>query len=134
MQDLYVAEILDRYRNPLNKGTLLHADAKARDSNPLCGDDLQIEFSLGKHGEVDKIVFSGVGCAISQASADMLTELAKGKSVKELAAFTKEDVLKLLGVPISAVRLKCALLSLKVLKMAAYTKLGLDAKQVGWES
>lgn len=131
--DLYAEEILDRYRNPLHKGTLQHPDASAHDSNPLCGDDLSIAFMLDKSNKISKIVFSGVGCAISQASADLLCELAEGKTLKEIVALQKSDALKLLGVPISAVRLKCALLSLKVLKMAAYTKLGLDAKNVGWE-
>lgn len=131
MQDLYVAEILDRYRNPMHKGILQNADSSARESNPLCGDDLQIFLKL-EGSRVKEIRFSGVGCAISQASADLLCELAEGKTLKEIVALKKEDVLKLLGVPISAVRLKCALLSLKTLKMAAYTKLGLDEKKVGW--
>jgi len=131
--DLYAEEILDRYRNPLHKKSVARADAVAADSNLLCGDDLQISFKLDKNNKICEIGFTGVGCAISQASADLLCELAEGKTLKEVAALKKEDVLKLLGVPISAVRLKCALLSLKVLKMAAYAKLGLDAKKVGWE-
>jgi nitrogen fixation NifU-like protein len=118
-ESLYREIILDHYRNPRNKGTLDPADYSYEDTNPLCGDEVRIDLRV-KDGVVDAIRFSGRGCAISQASASMLTEIVEGKPLDEVKALTKDDLLEELGVPISPARLKCALLSLKVLKAGLY--------------
>jgi nitrogen fixation protein NifU and related proteins len=119
MSDLYREQILDHYRNPRNHGTLDDPDATFEDTNPLCGDRVRIDVKLDGERIAD-IRFSGRGCAISQAAASMLTELAKGQTIEEVRALTKEDVLEEIGIPISAARIKCALLPLKVLKATAY--------------
>ena len=121
---MYKEIILDYYRNPRNRGTIDSPDSKARDSNPLCGDvvEMQLKFSSGK---VSDIKFSGDGCAISQASASMLTELVMGKTVDEVRKIDKTLLLENLGSPnLGAVRIKCALLPLKVMKTALYDYLG----------
>lgn len=120
MDDLYRELILDHYKHPHNYGTLDPADISYEDDNPLCGDRIRIDLRLDDQGRVSEVRFSGKGCAISQASASMLTDEIKGKTLDELRKFSKEDLLDLLGVPLSPVRLKCALLSLKVLKAGAY--------------
>jgi nitrogen fixation NifU-like protein len=117
--DLYRDIILDHYRNPRNKGTLDPADFTYEDVNPLCGDEIRIDVRV-KDDKIDEIAFSGRGCAISQASASILMEMTDGKSLDEVKAITKEDLLEELMVPISPARLKCALLSLKVLKAGIY--------------
>lgn len=122
---MFTDVILDYYRNPQNKGVVAGAQIRARDVNPLCGDVLEITASVEK-GTFKELKFSGNGCAISQAAASMLCEHLAGKPVDEAKRFTKEDVLKLLNIPISPVRLKCALLGLKVLKMGAYEHLGMQ--------
>lgn len=110
----YREYILDHYRNPRNYGKLERPDAHAEDSNPLCGDQLAIDLQLD--GEVVTAVrFQGRGCAISQASASMLSEMIEGKTVEEVVALGKDDVLDALGIPISPARTKCAFLSLRVL-------------------
>ena len=114
--------ILDYYRNPKNKGSVKNADAHARDLNPLCGDVIEMSLKIDD-GIIAEVKFDGKGCAISQAAASMLTELVEGKDLDYVKALNKEDVLKLLNIPVSPVRLKCALLGLKVLKLAAYPKL-----------
>lgn len=119
MSDLYREHILDHYQNPRNYGTLESPDQTFEDSNPLCGDRIRIDLKLEKEHIAD-IRFSGRGCAISQAAASILTEMVKGRSLNEVKVLTAEDLLEELGVPISPVRRKCALLSLKVLKAAAY--------------
>lgn len=122
--DMYKEIILDYYRNPRNKGRLQDPDAKAKDSNPLCGDvvEMQLKFADGK---VSGIMFNGDGCAISQASASMLTELVMGKSIDEVRKIDKTILLENLGSPnLGAVRIKCALLPLKVMKTAVYEYLG----------
>ena len=116
---LYAEEILYHYRHPSNKGRPASFDASASDSNPLCGDKLEVFLKLGKSGRVESVFFDGSGCAISQAAMSMLTELAAGKTPKQLLALTPDDVFKLLNVPISPARTKCALLSFKVLQTAA---------------
>jgi len=122
MDELYRDFILDHYRNPRNSGTLEKPDATFEDNNPMCGDKIRMDVKL-RDGVVEDIKFRGRGCAISQASASLLTEAVKGKSLREIAAVGKEQVLENLGIPISAARLKCALLGLKVLKTAlAVTK------------
>ncbi|MEK6919627.1 MAG: Fe-S cluster assembly sulfur transfer protein SufU [Thermoproteota archaeon] len=124
MSSIYSEIILDYYRYPRNKGQLSSPQVKAKDSNPLCGDVIEIQMELDSDSHVKDIRFNGQGCAISQASASMLTELVKGKSLDEVRKISKEDILSLIGGQLSAVRLKCALLSLKVLKTGLYTYLG----------
>ena len=122
--DMYKEIILDYYKNPRNRGTIESPDAKAKDSNPLCGDviEMQLKFSDGK---VSDIKFNGDGCAISQASASMLTELVMGKSIEDVRKIDKSVLLENLGSPnLGAVRIKCALLPLKVMKVAVYDYLG----------
>jgi nitrogen fixation protein NifU and related proteins len=120
MDDFYRENILDHYRHPRNTGTLEHASHSHEDYNPLCGDKIRIDLHVNADNIVDEIVFSGKGCAISQASASMLTEMIKGKSLEEAKKIGKEDILEALGIEIGPVRLKCALLSLKVLKAGVY--------------
>lgn len=131
MSSVYSEIILDYYRHPRNKGTLAHPQIKAKDSNPLCGDIIEMQLELDGNDTVKDVKFDGQGCAISQASASMLTELVKGKRLDDVRAISKEDILSLIGGQLSAVRLKCALLSLKVLKTGVYGYLGsaADTKQ-----
>jgi nitrogen fixation NifU-like protein len=110
----YREYILDHYRNPRNYGQLEHPDAHAEDSNPLCGDQLAIDLQI-EGDQVTAVRFRGRGCAISQASASMLSEMIEGRSVEEVRALGKDDVLDALGIPISPARMKCAFLSLRVL-------------------
>lgn len=119
MEDLYREVILDHYQNPRNFGTLESADISYEEDNPVCGDHIRLDLRL-QDGRVTDVRFSGHGCAISQASASMLTEEIQGKTLDELKAFSKDDLLDLLGIPLGPVRIKCALLSLKVLKAGAY--------------
>lgn len=117
MEELYRDFILDHYRNPRNAGTMEAPDATFEDNNPLCGDKIRMDVKL-RDGTVADIKFRGRGCAISQASASLLTEEVKGKTLADIAGIGKEAVLGNLGIKISPVRLKCALLGLKVLKQA----------------
>jgi nitrogen fixation NifU-like protein len=122
--DIYRELILDYYRNPRNFGKLDPHDIAARDSNPLCGDEIEIQIQV-KDGKIDDIHFLGKGCAISQASASMLTELAKGKPLEWTKELSKDDILKMLGTTdLGPARIKCALLSMKVLKTGVYGYLG----------
>jgi nitrogen fixation protein NifU and related proteins len=118
-ESLYREIILDHYRNPRNKGVLDPADFTYEDTNPLCGDEIRIDVRV-KDGVVSEIGFSGRGCAISQASASILMEMVEGQPLEEVKALTKDDLLDELGIPVSPARLKCALLSLKVLKAGLY--------------
>lgn len=124
MSSIYSEIILDYYRHPRNKGHLENPQIHARDTNPLCGDVIEFQMILDGNDTVKDVKFSGQGCAISQASASMLTELVKGKSLDEARKISKEDILDLIGGQLSAVRLKCALLSLKVMKTGLYSYLG----------
>jgi len=119
VEDLYRDNIIDHYQNPRNYGTLEHPDISYEDSNPVCGDELRIDLQV-KDGKVVDARFSGHGCSISQASASMLTEEIIGKSLEEVKQIDKQYLLDMLGIPLGPVRLKCALLSLKVLKAGAY--------------
>jgi nitrogen fixation NifU-like protein len=121
--DIYKDIILDYYRHPRNFGELPDPDVRAKDSNPLCGDVIEMELKI-KDGRIDDLRFKGRGCAISQASASMLTELAKGKTLEEIKSLGKDDVLNMLGIDPGPTRIKCALLGLKVIKLAAYGYLG----------
>jgi len=117
--ELYREYILEHYKHPHNHGSLEHADMEAHDLNPLCGDELTFQISLDDEGRVSEVAFDGHGCAISQASASMLSDEIKGKSNQELLALDRQTILDLLGIEISATRMKCAMLSLKVVKAAA---------------
>lgn len=110
----YREYILDHYRDPRNYGTLEHPDVHSEDSNPLCGDQLAMDLQI-EEDRVAAVRFRGRGCAISQATASMLSEMIEGRTVAEVAALGKEDVLEVLGIPISPARTKCAFLSLRVL-------------------
>ena len=119
--DIYREIILDYYRNPRNYGKISDPDIAQRDSNPLCGDELEMHLNI-KDDKVADVKFTGKGCAISQASASMLTELIMGKDFEYVKKLTKEDILDNLGLhDLGPARIKCALLSLKVLKSGLYT-------------
>jgi nitrogen fixation NifU-like protein len=123
--DIYRELILDYYRNPRNFGKLEKYDITAHDSNPLCGDEIDMQIKVGDGQKIQEIRFFGKGCAISQASASMLTELAKGKPLEWVKNVSKEDVFKMLGNPdLGPSRVKCALLGMKVLKTGVYGYLG----------
>ena len=118
---LYREVILDHYKNPRGHGVIEDADVSAEGQNPLCGDEVSIYVSFAPDGEViDEVKFSGRGCAISQAATSMLMEMVKGKSASDVAAMSKEDLLEELGIPLTPVRLKCAILGLTTLKVALH--------------
>lgn len=117
---IYREQIIDLYENPLNYGELKDPDFSYEEDNPLCGDVIRIEIRLDDENRVAEVAWRGDGCAISQASASLLTEAIKGKSLDEVKGFTNEQLLELVGIPLSMARVKCALLSLKVLKAGAY--------------
>jgi nitrogen fixation NifU-like protein len=116
--DLYQEQILDHYKHPRNKGPLPGATLNARDSNPLCGDEVVLHLKVDGAQHVSDVRFEGQGCAISQASASMLTTMLKGLSLADAGTLDQEALLKQLGIPLSVVRMKCALLSLHVLRLA----------------
>ncbi|MGH3049388.1 MAG: Fe-S cluster assembly sulfur transfer protein SufU [Gaiellaceae bacterium] len=118
-EQLYREYILEHYKHPHNHGSLERADMQAHDLNPLCGDELTFQLALDEQGKVSAVAFDGHGCAISQASASMLSDELKGLSSEELLKLDRQTVLDLLGIEISATRMKCAMLSLKVVKAAA---------------
>ena len=118
MDDLYRDEILEHYRNPHNFGTLDEPTLVKEGSNPLCGDRITLMLELNDDGTIKDVAFTGRGCAISQASASMLTDEIRGKSLAEVATTGRQDVLDNLGIEISPARMKCAMLSLETLKSA----------------
>lgn len=129
MDDFYREEILEHYTHPHNYGTLEHPDISHEEDNPLCGDRIRFDIGLAEDGKTVKDVrFSAVGCAISKASASMLTDLVIGRTLDEIKDLTNEDVIDELGIELGPVRLKCALLPLKVVKVGAY---GLEGWQGG---
>ena len=120
MDDLYREVIIEHYKNPSYRGKLDPHDISFADNNPLCGDHIQIDLRVDANGNVTEAMFDGHGCAISQASADLLMESIIGKPVEEVKKLNKDSILELLGIELGPVRLKCALLSLKVLKAGVY--------------
>jgi nitrogen fixation NifU-like protein len=120
MDDMYRELIIDRYKNPQYRGHLDPHQIAFEDDNPLCGDHIRVELQVDENDIVQAAVFDGHGCAISQAAADLLMEKAEGKSLEEIRSYTRDDLLDLLGIELGPVRLKCALLSLKVLKAGVY--------------
>lgn len=115
--DIYREIILDHYRNPRNKGKLVDADVSIHDSNPLCGDEIDIHLKVDGD-RIKDVKFEGRGCAISQASASMLTEMVMGKPLTSIKELSKDDILENIGLTsLGPARIKCALLSLKVLKL-----------------
>ena len=127
IDEMYQEIILDYYRNPRNKGVLPHPDIISHDSNTSCGDEITMQV-LVKDGRIGNVRFTGKGCAISMAAVSMLTEYALGKSLSEVAKFNKEVMLGLINIPISCMRLKCALLGLKVLKLGVIQYLGMKVE------
>ena len=120
MDDLYRELIIERYKTPHYRGQLDPHDISFEDENPLCGDHIRIDLRVDEQGRVTEASFDGHGCAISQASADLLIESIQGKQLDEIKQIDKDDVLDMLGIELGPVRLKCALLSLKVLKAGVY--------------
>ena len=125
MDDLYREVILEHSKYPHNAGTLEHPDISHEEHNPLCGDRVRIDLQVA-NGVITDVRFKGRGCAISQASASLLTDELKGKTLDQARAFSKDDMLDLIGIPLdkNPVRIKCALLSLKTLKTGVYEYLG----------
>ena len=125
VDDLYREVILDHYKNPRGHGVIEGADAQAEGLNPLCGDEVSIYVQFAEDGEtIDEVKFSGRGCAISQASTSMLMEMVKGRTATEIAELPKDELLEEIGIPLTPVRLKCALLGLGVLKVALHKSKG----------
>ena len=122
---MYREVILDHYKNPRGHGELEDADAHAEGQNPLCGDEVSIFVAFGEDGDtIDEVKFSGRGCAISQAATSMLTELVQGRSATEVAALPRDELLDEIGIPLTPVRVKCALLGLSTLKLALHKAKG----------
>ncbi len=122
---MYREVILDHYKNPRRHGAITDADAVAEGQNPLCGDEISISVAFAGDGEtIEDVMFEGRGCAISQAATSMLMELVKGRKAHEIAALPKDELLEEIGIPLTPVRLKCALLGLGVLKVALHRSKG----------
>lgn len=115
-EEIYRDDILDHYRDPHNAGALVEYQIKHSENNPLCGDQITVYIEVDKKGTVTNIGFSGHGCAISQASMSMLTDSIRGKSLAHITKMDKKTILKMLGIPIGIVRMKCALLSLRTVQ------------------
>jgi nitrogen fixation protein NifU and related proteins len=124
-ENLYREQILDHYKNPRSHGALEHADAQAEGMNPLCGDEVTISVAFGDDGDtIRDVAFEGRGCAISQAATSMLMEMVKGKKASDVAAMPKDELLDEIGIPLTPIRLKCAILGLGVLKVALHKSKG----------
>jgi len=125
MDELYRDVILDHYKNPRGHGEMQQPDAQADGLNPLCGDEVSIFVSFAEDGDtIEEVKFQGRGCAISQASTSMLMEMVQGRSAVAVAAMDREELLEEVGIPLTPVRLKCALLGLGVLKVALHRAKG----------
>jgi nitrogen fixation NifU-like protein len=128
--NLYREVILDHYKNPRGHGVIEAADAEAEGTNPLCGDEVTVFVSFGDDGEtIEDVKFSGRGCAISQASTSMLMEMVKGRKATDVAALPKDELLEEIGIPLTPIRLKCAVLGLGVLKLALHKAKGTELPQ-----
>ena len=124
-EQMYREVILDHYKNPRGHGVMEEADAEAEGQNPLCGDEVSIYVAFGDDGEtIDEVKFSGRGCAISQAATSMLTEMVQGRTASEVAVLDKDELLEEIGIPLTPVRLKCAMLGLTTLKIALHRAKG----------
>jgi nitrogen fixation NifU-like protein len=124
MDSIYRDYIIDHYQNPLHRCELKDATLSERDANPLCGDDLTVQLRISEEGVVEKCAFSGKGCSISQAAADILCEEIEGKRIADVVEMTKEEMLELLGIPLGPVRVKCGLLAFKIVKVALLKYVG----------
>jgi len=125
LESLYREVILDHYKNPRGHGVIEDADAEAEGQNPLCGDEVSIYVAFDEDGEtIDDVKFSGRGCAISQAATSMLMEMTRGRTAEQVAALDKDELLAEIGVPLTPVRLKCAMLGLTTLKVALHKAKG----------
>ena len=130
----YREVILDHYKNPRSYGVLADADARAEGQNPLCGDEVTMSVRFGPDGEtIEDVGFEGRGCAISQAATSMLTELVRGRTATEVAELPKEELLEEIGIPLTPIRLKCAILGLGVLKVALHRAKGTPLPEE-WQS
>ena len=123
-EQLYREVILDHYKSPRNHGLLEPRDAFAEGTNPLCGDEISVSVRFGEGDVIDEVGFEGRGCAISQAATSMLTDLVKGRTAQEVASMEKRELLEEIGIPLTPVRLKCAILGLGVLKVALHRSKG----------
>jgi nitrogen fixation NifU-like protein len=124
-EQMYRELILDHYKNPRQHGTLEHADVSAEGMNPLCGDEVSVSVAFAEDGEtIQDVRFEGRGCAISQAATSMLMEMVKGRKASDVAGMPKEELLDEVGIPLTPVRLKCAILGLGVLKLALHKAKG----------
>ncbi|HEY8646870.1 MAG TPA: SUF system NifU family Fe-S cluster assembly protein [Gaiellaceae bacterium] len=127
---MYREVILDHYKSPRGHGLIENADAQAEGQNPLCGDEVTISVKFAADGEtIESIGFEGRGCAISQAATSMLTELVRGRKASEVALLPKEELLEEIGIPLTPIRLKCAILGLGVLKVALHKAKGTPLPQ-----
>ena len=127
---LYREVILDHYKNPRGHGVMEDADADAEGMNPLCGDEVTIYVRFGEDSDtIDEVKFSGRGCAISQAATSMLTEMVQGKKASEVAELDKDELLEEIGIPLTPIRLKCAMLGLTTLKVALHKAKGTPLPQ-----
>jgi nitrogen fixation NifU-like protein len=125
LDQLYREVILDHYKNPRGHGVIEDADAEAEGQNPLCGDEVSIYVAFAEDGEtIHEVKFAGRGCAISQAATSMLTEMVEGKTATEVATLDKDELLDEIGIPLTPVRLKCAMLGLTTLKVALHKAKG----------
>jgi nitrogen fixation NifU-like protein len=123
-EQLYREVILDHYKSPRNHGLLESPDAFAEGQNPLCGDEIAVSLRFGNDDVIEDVGFEGRGCAISQAATSMLTDLVKGRTVQEVASMQRDELLDEIGIPLTPVRLKCAILGLGVLKVALHKAKG----------
>ena len=127
---LYREVILDHYKNPRGHGVIAEADAEAEGQNPLCGDEVSIYVRFGEDSDtIDEVKFSGRGCAISQASTSMLMEMVQGRKASEVAELDKDELLEEIGIPLTPIRLKCAMLGLTTLKVALHKAKGTPLPQ-----
>lgn len=118
--DMYQDHILDHYESPYNRRTLEHPTLELRDLNPLCGDEVRIQACLDDHGCLAQVGFDGKGCIISLAAASMLMEAVEGKTLTEVKQMDRQEMLDLLGVPLTTMRVKCAMLALRTLQKAIH--------------